>query len=104
MTVAQFASELFGALFSQNPANSINNVALATTIGSYYRTNPGGEGDGGFVDERLESEEVKLFNVHGAFDKRTGPSAKGLSGVGCFRVSWWIGSAPQKNHRMLTKR
>ena len=84
-------------MFSQNPADSVDNVAFTTTIGSYYRTNPGGKGDGGFVDKRLKSEKFKQFYVHEAVEKRAGPGANGLSSVGCFQVYGGVASSSKKS-------
>ena len=58
------ATERFGRLFAQNPANRIQDVGLSAAVRADDGRNAFVEFKGGFIREGLKSEELERLKVH----------------------------------------
>ena len=54
----------FGTLLTDHPANGVGNVTFPATVGADDGREPLGEFDFGGVDERFESFQFQVFEVH----------------------------------------
>ena len=61
----RLAAQLLGALFPHDPAQGVDDVALAATVGSHHGGDAAGKRNGGPVAEGFETDNVQMLQPHG---------------------------------------